>query len=74
MLFGLITNENFLSKVSDKFIKITIILWLFSPWIWVWQKVFGSVTPFTIKYVLSRLFENDLAPWIGSITMWPFPF
>lgn len=74
MLFGLITNENLLSKVSDRFIKITIILWLFSPWIWVWQKVFGSVTPFTIKYISSRIFNNDLAPWTGSITMWPFPF
>jgi hypothetical protein len=75
MLFGLITNENFLSKVSDKLIKITIFIWLFSPWIWVWQKVFGSVTTFTINYVLSRIFENDLAPWIGwKITYWPFPF
>ena len=74
ILFGLITNENFLVKLTDKHIKIIVILWLIVPWIWVWQKVFGSVTVFSIKYVLSRLFGNDLAPWTGSISMWPFPF
>jgi len=74
ILFGLITNENFLSKLSDRIIKAIIILWVFLPWVWVWQKVFGSVTFFSIKYALSRIFTNDLAPWIGSITMWPFKF
>jgi hypothetical protein len=74
MLFGLITNENFLSRLSDKQVKTIIVLWLIIPWVWVWQKVFGSVTLFSIKYVLSRVFDNDLAPRIGSIFMWPFPF
>ena len=74
ILFGLITNENFLSKLSNKLIKIILVLWLFMPWIWVWQKVFGSVTTFSIRYALSRIFDNDLAPWGGNILQWPFPF
>jgi len=74
ILFGLISNETFLSKLSDKVIKIILVLWLFMPWIWVWQKVFGSVTTFSIRYALSRLFDNDVAPWGGNIFLWPFPF
>ena len=74
ILFGLISNETFLSKLSDKVIKIILVLWLFMPWIWVWQKVFGSVTTFSIRYALSRLFDNNLAPWGGNILLWPFPF
>jgi hypothetical protein len=69
---GLISNKNILESISNKQIKIIFVFWLLIPWVWVWQGVFGSNILFSIKYVLSRLFVNDLAPWVGNITMWPF--
>jgi hypothetical protein len=69
---GLISNKNILESISNKQIKIVFVFWLLIPWVWVWQGVFGSNIMFSIKYVLSRLFVNDLAPWVGNITMWPF--
>jgi hypothetical protein len=69
---GLISNKNTLESISNKQIKIIFVFWLLIPWVWVWQGVFGSNILFSIKYVLSRLFVNDLAPWVGNITMWPF--
>ncbi len=69
---GLISNKNILESISNKQIKIIFVFWLLIPWVWVWQGVFGSNILFTVKYVLSRLFVNDLAPWTGNITMWPF--
>lgn len=69
---GLLSNKLTLKNISIKHIKLISILWLLIPWVWIWQKVFGSNTLFTFRYVLSRLFDNDLAPRVGNIFMWPF--
>ena len=69
---GLISNQKILSRISIRQTKVILIFWLIIPWVWIWQKVFGSNTLFTVKYVISRLFSNDLAPWVGNISMWPF--
>jgi hypothetical protein len=69
---GLLSNKELMESLSNKVIKIVLLIWLITPWIWIWQKSFGSVTAFTFKYIHSRLFESDLAPWVGNIFMWPF--
>lgn len=69
---GVLSNKKILEEISIKQTKIILIFWLLIPWVWVWQRVFGSNTLFTIKYVISRLFSSDLAPWTGNISMWPF--
>jgi hypothetical protein len=69
---GLLSNQHFLEFISIKQIKLLLLAWLLVPWVWIWQGVFGTSILFTIKYVISRLFKNDLAPWTGSISMWPF--
>jgi hypothetical protein len=69
---GLLSNQHFLEFISIKQIKLLLLAWLLVPWVWIWQGVFGTSILFTIKYVISRLFNNDLAPWTGSISMWPF--
>lgn len=69
---GLISNQKILSEISIKQVRLMLIFWLIIPWVWIWQKVFGSNTLFAVKYVISRLLSNDLAPWVGNISMWPF--
>ena len=69
---GLLSNKKILGEISIKQTKLILIFWLLIPWVWVWQRVFGSNTLFTIKYVISRLFSSDVAPWTGNISMWPF--
>lgn len=69
---GLLSNKGVLGTISNKTIKIVILIWLIIPWIWIWQRSFGSVTLYTLKYLHSRIFNSDLAPWLGNISMWPF--
>jgi hypothetical protein len=69
---GLLSNKEILTKISDKTIKIVLLIWLIIPWVWIWQRSFGSVTLYTLKYLHSRIFNSDLAPWLGNISMWPF--
>jgi len=69
---GLLSNKKILEEISIKQTKLILMFWLLIPWVWVWQRVFGSSTLFTIKYVISRLFSSDLAPWTTNISMWPF--
>jgi len=69
---GLLSNKKILEEISIKQTKLILMFWLLIPWVWVWQRVFGSSTLFTIKYVISRLFSSDLAPWTNNISMWPF--
>ncbi len=69
---GLLSNQHFLQRITFKQIKLILLAWLIIPWVWVWQGVFGTSIFFTFKYVVSRLLNNDLAPWTGSISMWPF--
>jgi hypothetical protein len=69
---GLLSNKGVLETISNKTIKIVALIWLIIPWVWIWQRSFGSVTIYTLKYIHSRVFNSDLAPWLGNISMWPF--
>ena len=70
--FGLVSNKNVLQSISNKQVKFIFSIWILIPWVWIWQGIFSSNIAFTIKYVLSRLLNNNLAPWTGNISMWPF--
>lgn len=69
---GLLSNKKVLGIISNRTIKIVFLIWLIIPWVWIWQRSFGSVTIYTLKYLHSRVFNSDLAPWLGNISMWPF--
>ena len=70
--FGLVSNKNVLQSISNRQIKFIFVVWILIPWVWIWQGIFGSNILFTFKYILSRILHNDLAPWTGNISMWPF--
>jgi hypothetical protein len=69
---GLLSNKEVLGIISNRTIKFVFLIWLIIPWVWIWQRSFGSVTIYTLKYLHSRVFNSDLAPWLGNISMWPF--
>ena len=69
---AVVLNPNQLRKLKDLHIRIILLLWLIFPWVWFWGSTRYSVIGFDIRYLISRVQHNDLAPWNGSITMWPF--
>lgn len=69
---AVVLNPNQLAKLTDLQMRIILLAWLLIPWVWFWGSTRYSVIGFDIRYLISRVQHSNLAPWNGSITMWPF--
>ena len=69
---GLLSNKAILKTLTPKQLRYLWIVWILTPWVWIWQGIHGSVSLYTLKFLQSKLFGIDAIPASVNITMWPF--